>query len=117
MNRDHKELKKETLDAKIDVMQLQDRAKLLWTFNVELQSKIKKNSENHNKIKVKNDDEMKFLIGQINKYSDKIEELTKEGKFKRHQLLTINHDFLEIIKAIETKHLVQVDEKRSEIAA
>lgn len=61
---------------------MQDRAKLLWSYNEELKKQISSKVENFNKTSEKDEKKIREMVYEIKGLNDKIEDLTKENKQK-----------------------------------
>lgn len=68
------------MDTKISIYQLQDRAKLLWSYNKELIEKIEKKELSHGKVSEVDESKIRTAVYGINNLNEKIEKKTKDHK-------------------------------------
>lgn len=96
---------------------MQDRAKLLWSYNKELQTQIQTKFESFSKTSEKDEVEIRNKVYEINRLNNKIEDLTKENKEKETLRVQMQEKFQREVKDINTRHLAEVENKNQEISA
>lgn len=106
---------KETVDNKINVFQMQSRAKHLWGDNNRLENQIKGKQDDYNYSRKKHDVDMKDKVERINELEAKIELLKKDTKGLFAERKKMNEIHQNDLKQLNTRHLTEIEDMNHQI--
>lgn len=94
---------------------MQDRARVLLSYNDKLKQKIEELQANRDETKTSDEVEIRQKVSFINKINEQIEELKNVKVSNRKNIDVISHDHLKVVKHLKSIHLGNVEKKHAEI--
>ena len=116
LTREAPEIKKDTIDDRCRIFQMQDRARILLNYNEELQNKADKLKAEREFKKTSDMEEIALIVKSIGKNNEQIENLVLKTKEQMAQIKKMTDDHHERLTQLNTDFVVKVEVRNKDIA-